>query len=282
MLVGYFCYVAAIAPWFRDRPDLRYQPVAVLCMVFILLLLVAAASETGFAKAVGVIRDWLPLGLTLVAFREMELFLPPRFEHQFEGRWIRWDDVLLAQWHLRSLIEGSGRWMPICLEVSYMLVYGTGFFCIAFLYLRRQRAQIDRFLIVYLAGTLLAYALFPYFPSEPPRLVFPHLDEPLVRTWARDINLWILKVGTIHAGVFPSAHVSSAFAAAWGMFLVLPKHKVVGWVLVAYAVAVSIATIYGRYHYLADVGAGFAVSLLAGGLCFALPHSSRVAPEAFP
>jgi membrane-associated phospholipid phosphatase len=33
--------------------------------------------------------------------------------------------------------------------------------------------------------------------------------------------------------------------------------------MAAYAALVSIATVYGRYHYGADVAAGFAVSLLA-------------------
>ena len=47
------------------------------------------------------------------------------------------------------------------------------------------RDRVNRFLTIYLIGTLLAYALFPYFPSEPPRVVFPDLDRPLITTWAR-------------------------------------------------------------------------------------------------
>jgi membrane-associated phospholipid phosphatase len=136
--------------------------------------------------------------------------------------------------------------------------------------------DIDRFLTVYLLGTLLAYALFPYFPSEPPRIVFPDLDRPLITTWARTLNLWILKIGTIHVGVFPSAHVSSAFSAAWGMLLVGPDRKIFGCALLLYAVSVSVATVYGRYHYAADVLAGFAVSLIPGLLCLILSKRQMV------
>ena len=36
-----------------------------------------------------------------------------------------------------------------------------------------------------------------------------------------------------------------------------------GWAMLAYAISVSIATVYGRYHYAADAVAGFVVSLVA-------------------
>jgi membrane-associated phospholipid phosphatase len=48
------------------------------------------------------------------------------------------------------------------------------------------------------------------------------------------------------------------------MFLVLPERKRFGWGLLFYALSVSVATVYGRYHYAADVAAGFSVSLAAG------------------
>jgi membrane-associated phospholipid phosphatase len=238
--------------------------------VFVLLWAIARAEQTRFAEPVNMARDWLPLILTLGAFREMELFLPVRFDHHFEAKWIQWDQFLLDEWHLRRMIESFGRLPPLSLELCYLLVYGIGFFCVALLYLQHRRFEIDRFLTVYLTGTLLAYALFPYFPSQPPRIVFPDLEGPLITTWARSLNLWILKVGTIHVGVFPSAHVSSVFSAAWGMFLVLPHRKIFGCGLLLYAVSVSVATVYGRYHYAADVLAGFGVSLIPGFLSLIL------------
>jgi membrane-associated phospholipid phosphatase len=276
VLLCFFAYIAAVSPLFRNRPVLKSQPVFVLAIVFALLLSVARMEQTRFAKAARIIRDWLPLIITLGAFREMELFLPVRFEHRFEAVWIQWDGVLLHEWHVRNMIESAGSLIPFFLELCYLLVYGIGFFCLALLYLKHRTSEIDRFLTVYLIGTLMAYALFPYFPSEPPRFVFPNIDQPLVTTWARRLNLWILKAGTIHVGVFPSAHVSSAFSAAWGMFLVLPQRRVFGFGLLLYALSVSLATVYGRYHYAADVLAGFGVSLIPGLVCLILRKRLRL------
>jgi membrane-associated phospholipid phosphatase len=51
------------------------------------------------------------------------------------------------------------------------------------------------------------------------------------------------------------------------MFLVFPERKRLGWGLLLYALSVSVATVYGRYHYAVDVAAGFAISLVAGAVC---------------
>jgi membrane-associated phospholipid phosphatase len=232
------------------------------------LLWVLRRLETGkLAFGIAIVRDWLPLVLTLAAFREMELFVPWHYNEAFETAWIRWDIVVLHDWHLRQAIESFGKVLPLYFEICYFLVYGIGAFCLGFIATRDDRRLINRFLTVYLIGTLTAYALFPYFPSQPPRYAFPDVEPPTILTWVRDLNLWLLSGATIHSGVFPSAHVSAAFSSAWGMFLVLPRQKILGWGVLLYAVSVSVSTIYGRYHYVADALAGFSVSLIAGAIC---------------
>jgi membrane-associated phospholipid phosphatase len=112
-------------------------------------------------------------------------------------------------------------------------------------------------------GTLLSYALFPYFPSDPPRTVFAGSDLPIVMTVLRRFNLWIVGGYGIHSSVFPSAHVSSAFSGAWALLLFLPERRRFGWGMLLYAISVAIATVYGRYHYAADAVAGLEISLVA-------------------
>ena len=275
ILVGFFAYVAALVPLFPDRPQLHSQPFVVLAAVGALLCGLARAEVGRFATVFSMIRDWVPMALTLSAFREMELFLPTRYNSRFEAAWVHWDAIVLNHWGLKQSIESLGPVIPLYLELCYLLVYGVGSYCVVLLWLRTKRKGVDRFYVILLTGTLLAYALFPYFPSRPPRIAFPEMDIPSAHNVFRSINLFLLRKATIHTGVFPSAHVSSAFSAAWAMLLVLPQHKRIGWGLVAYATSVSVATVYGRYHYTADVLAGFAVSLIAGFICLALRERSH-------
>jgi membrane-associated phospholipid phosphatase len=270
VLIGFFAYVLVISHWFPQRPYLKHQPFWALAAVSCLLFFVVRAQREPITRTVSIIRDWLPIPLALVAFREMELFLPLRFDHHLETSWIRWDIMLLCQWHLQRAIESLGPVIPFYLELCYFLVYGVSAYCIGVMYSYGERSRVDRFLTIYLAGTLAAYTLFPYFPSQPPRIAFPEVAAPHVLTWVRSLNLFILSEASIHSGVFPSAHVSSVFSAAWAMFALMPKRHAFGWITLFYALSVSLATIYGRYHYTADVVAGFGVSLLAGAVCLVI------------
>lgn len=261
VLLYYFGYVTLIAVFFQDRPHLHYQPLFEFLVAASTYGLLSLANRLRQAKrTVGYLRDWLPNIFILAAFWEMELFLPHSYPHIYEWTWQHQDHVLLTDWHLRSTIEGFGPVIPLYSEACYLLVYAVGVVCVAVIYRMNRRSIIDRFLTVYLIGTLAAYSLFPYFPSQPPRVLFPGIDDPHVITWIRRVNLAILAKGTIHVGVFPSAHVSAAFSAAWGFFSTIPTQKIFSWILLAFACSVSIATIYGRYHYTADVISGLAVS----------------------
>ncbi|HEY6991205.1 MAG TPA: phosphatase PAP2 family protein [Bryobacteraceae bacterium] len=266
LLIGFFSYTAALTPFFPDRPRLHAQPLFILLAAVIILVIAARAEMGRYGRVISMVRDWLPIPLTLTAFREMELFLPLRYNTAYEHAWIRWDGLLLNQCGFKHAVEAFGDLIPTYFELCYLLVYGLGTFCIIVLWYKNRRERVDQFYVVLLAGTLISYGLLPYFPSRPPRIVFPALAAPLTHNIFRRFNLFLLNNATIHSGVFPSAHVSSAFAAAWAMFLVLPERKPFGWAVLVYAASVAAATVYGRYHYAVDAVAGFGVSLVPAAL----------------
>ena len=208
-------------------------------------------------------RDWLPLILTLLAYREMGWFALPHAAHSLEARWVVWDHTILRG-GAKAAIKSLGPVLPSVLEVTYLLVYALAPFSVAMLYVYGRRNRVDQFLFLFLVGVLLCYAQFPYWPSEPPRTAFPTDDLPAYLTVFRRWNLWLLGKGGIHTSVFPSGHVTAAFSTAAGMWLFLPEHKWVGRFLGVTAVLISVATVYGRYHYIADVAAG----LLVAGAAF--------------
>ncbi|MGD0580983.1 MAG: phosphatase PAP2 family protein, partial [Bryobacteraceae bacterium] len=194
-------------------------------------------------------------------YRELELFAQPLPGHALENGWQALDRIVLNEWHVRGAIEATGWLLPLYLELTYLLVYGIGFFVMLMVYRARRRDLADNVLFVYLLGALLAYAIIPFFPSEPPRSLFSD-SGPQVTTPLRQLNLLIVNGAGVHTGVFPSAHVASAFSAAWALLLLVRERRKEAWGMLIYAVSVSVATIYGRYHYAVDAVAGFAVSLV--------------------
>lgn len=224
-------------------------------------------------------RDWAPLVLLLTAYREMDWFSVGYKARHLERLWLLWDHRYLFDRGLQIWIEALGPVVPWFLEFAYFLVYGVGAFSVAAFYFGHRRFRIDQFLLVYLSGTLAAYVLFPFFPSDPPRVVFPGADLPHYLTAFRRLNLWLVGDYGIHSSVFPSAHVSSAFSAAWGLLRFLPEYRWAGCAMLAYAITVWIASVYGRYHYAVDGLAGLAISLIALAVAVRLRPVSISTPQ---
>ena len=282
LLIGYFGYVALITPFFSLDRQARWVGPAVFALVAMLLAVTAIAESFGSQQVFSVARDWIPLGLTLIAYREMDWFSPLPRDYNLELRWVGWDRTLLYGVGLQGAIESLGALLPGYLEFCYLLVYAVGPISVAVLYSLKRRELVNRLLLVYLAGTLLAYALFPYFPSDPPRTVFGGTDLPNVTTPLRSLNLWIVSGYGIHSSVFPSAHVSSAFSAAWALLWLLPGQRKFGWMMLVYAVSVAVATVYGRYHYAVDAVAGLGVSLAAAFMILRFALRRPLRPRGLP
>jgi membrane-associated phospholipid phosphatase len=260
VLLVYFIYTIVVAYLLPACPQTRRSVLAT--NVSILATYTALALTQPQLSLVSVVRDWVALGLSILCYEEMGWLAPARHTYRLEKSWIVWDRKFLNDWGVKAAIERCGRLIPAILELSYTLVWVVPALGLVALYVYGRGGQSDRFLRNFLLATLPAYGLFPYFPSEPPRTVFSQEDPPL-NTIFRRFNLWLLGRTGIHTSVFPSAHVSGAFGAAFAMLGILPDHRGIGWGLVALASSITVATIYGRYHYLVDALAGIAISFLA-------------------
>jgi membrane-associated phospholipid phosphatase len=275
ILGAYFAYTAVLALTLPLSPEVRGRALAVNAAIAAVYGALLARRRRLWNE---VVRDYLPLPLMLVAFKQMGWFAPPRHEHRFENGWIVWDRLVLGGWGLRAGIESLGPALPALLELSYLLVYALPLASVLTVYGMGRRERTDSLLAIYLLGLFLSYAQFPFWPSEPPRLVFPSDNLPQVSTVLRELNLWLLGGYSIHTSVFPSAHVSGAVAAALALRHVAPERPAVWRGYLAYALVVAVATVYGRYHYLVDALAGVAVGVAAwwiGSRMLRIPGGER-------
>ncbi len=266
VLIAYFAYVAVLA---RILPVKDPVPSLTLWLNLTIIggyALLAYADSLRNRRFLGGLRDWYPTTLLLLAYREMGWLAPASHNHNLERTWESWDKFFLNDLGVKALIESTGPVLPSLLEVSYSLVYSTPFIALGVIYAYHRFDRADRFLFPFALAVLCAYALFPYFPSEPPRTVFPGEDFPAYMTVFRRFNWRLLGSYGIHTSVFPSAHVAGAFSAALTLRCVLPEKKWAWRFLLGLAILIATATVYGRYHYLADAVAGLAIALGVFGL----------------
>ena len=262
VIVAFLTYAAIAALILPVAPPVRNLVVLLNLAVILAYGLLLHFDAVNRRTALSIARDWLPLVLIMLAYREMGWFALPHHGHALEAHWVIWDRVILRG-GAKAAIEAFGPVLPSVLEIAYTLVYALAPFALAMLYIYGHRDQADRFLLIFSVGVLLCYAQFPFWPSEPPRVVFFGQDFPLYETVFRRFNWWILGSYGIHTSVFPSAHVAGAFSAAFGMWRAMPRPKWVSRFLLAAALLIAIATVYGRYHYAADAAAGFLMAVLA-------------------
>jgi membrane-associated phospholipid phosphatase len=221
------------------------------------------------------VRDWLPLALVPVAYWQMDFIRRPGSAAAFAQRWLPVDAWLFRHTHPQSW----GGTASAALETAYVLTYAIPIAAVAILYVAGRRDRVDSFHQVFFSGTLVAYALLPFFPSASPRFVDPAGWQPPMNAM-RHFNIWLLDHADIQSSVFPSGHVAAAFSATFGLFTALPERKRIAGAMLVLALLIAAATVYGRYHYAVDVLASLAISVIAWRFSARKPRTLVVAAVA--
>jgi membrane-associated phospholipid phosphatase len=257
--LGYFGYAALLALMRPIGPGLRWR---ILGANLAVLAVLAGLARLKQSELVRVLRLWLAPAFILLAYKEMGWLALPHAGTALEDAWIQWDRWLFYQAGFKAAVESLGPVLPALLELAYLLVYLVAPLTVG-LALGEGEHEAERVACLLLLATLCTYALYPLFPSEPPRSVFPGADLPVETSLLRRVNLLLVSNYGIHTSVFPSGHTTAAFAAAFGLWRYLPRRPWAGRALLVLAVLIGLATVYGRYHYAVDSLAGVAVAVLA-------------------
>jgi membrane-associated phospholipid phosphatase len=264
LVIAFFLVLAAytvLFPEFRHTLPLAMAWLAAMALVFGAAGWLAQRHPGAFWNQ---FRVYLTLAAVLCSYRAMDWFAAGVPVLRWEPQWQAWDRTLFVEFGFGRVIEMAGPLLPAVLEIAYALVYGLPVFCVVALTLRGRSGWLDAFLTVYLLGLYLSYLQFPFWPSRPPWKVFPAELTPVYDSVFRQFNGLVLGGAGIHTSVFPSAHVSGSVAAAIAMWRLCRDSQGLKWGIAVYALLVTLATVYCRYHYAVDAVAGVAVGFAAG------------------
>lgn len=297
LLVAFLTYLAVAALIFPLDLRLRLVVIPLNLLAAAVLVLLSREGAEERSRFLVQVRDWIPCVLILVAYRESGLFFIPDPTHRLDAVFIRLDDAILRHPAVVQWLEWGAPWLQRYLEFSYFLCYPIVPLGLGSLYLVRERATdvapgflpairplagasrdglrraaIDHFWTAVLLASFTCYLLFPLFPLAPPRELFNDVPGPHVAPLVRGMNRWLLGRYAVGASLFPSAHVAATTALALAVRRYLPRW---GWIFVAVAASIALATVYGRYHYAADAVAGVLVGVAAYLLSGRLLRSGR-------
>ena len=213
------------------------------------------AIVSAAAAAPPLLRDWASPALAILAGYYLSglFFIGPT--PWFEAWLIDWDRRLLGEPATR--FAHWPRFLLAYLEVVYIgcfLLVPAGF---AVLALSGRAAEANRYWTMVISAELGSFLPLVVLQSRPPWMT----ERKAVlsdRAVHRAASLMVENL-TIRANTFPSGHVAGSLAVALAVVGVMPW---AGLVLLALAASIAAACVVGRYHYIIDVAAGVALTLV--------------------
>jgi len=221
-----------------------------------LLILNRARPAAGILR---VIRDWHPLALFPLLYKEVELLAPGLGDWRLTTAIPAWESALFGGQPSLFLSERLpfvplSEYLHFC-YLSYVIVIPS---VAAYWYVSRREAAFGELLFLLSTVLLGSYLFFILLPVDSPYYLSPRLGPPLAGHFFFDFVHEVSARGGARGGAFPSAHVSGAVVVS----LVAWRHqRRLAYLLVAITVSVMLATVYGRFHYVLDTLAGAALAI---------------------
>jgi membrane-associated phospholipid phosphatase len=137
---------------------------------------------------------------------------------------------------------------------TYLLLVG------GVLYYRRDWRVYWSVMTYSAVGYAIGYVIAIFFPIESPWFSMAGAwHGPLQGGAATSVINFIEHYGRVRGAAFPSEHVAGAVAATWGAW----RHRRwLFWVMLPLVACMCVSTIWGRYHYVADVFGGLITGTL--------------------
>jgi membrane-associated phospholipid phosphatase len=223
--------------------------------------LMAIRNHQSLPRVVAVMRDWHPLLLFPLLYKEVELLA-----------------ASVGDWRLGSVIPAAeaaifggqpslylSERLPFVILSEFLhgcyLAYAFLIPAIAlYWYVTGRRTAFHELVLLLAAVFFGSYLFFVLFPVESPYYLFDRLDPPLAGRFFFDLAHAVSSRGGARGGAFPSAHASGAtvlWLVAWRY-----QPRLAG-LLTPLMLGLIVATVYGRFHYVLDTVAGVALALAA-------------------
>lgn len=205
-------------------------------------------------------RHWYPHLFFLFCFEELAYLMTLVTPHWQDAKLIAFDywltgvhpSVWLEQF--ATPFRNDAMQLIYFTYFSYLLIVGL------FLYIGRDWRGYWSVMTYSMAGYMIGYFIAMFFPVESPWFA-------MVGWWKGSLHggpftammSFIEHYGRVRGGAFPSAHVTGATAALWGAW---KFRRWLFWTLFPFYLVMCFSTIWGRYHYCADVLGGIVTGTL--------------------
>ncbi|HKV05400.1 MAG TPA: phosphatase PAP2 family protein [Candidatus Acidoferrales bacterium] len=222
-------------------------------------------------------RHWYPLPLYTLFFEELEGLVHAVYPGWFD-RWLIAFDYNIAGVHPSVwLARLESPALNDYMQFAYMTYFLYLVLLPALLYVQRNRLAFWTVMVSTAVAHYSVYVVAVLLPIESPYYSLAALgSNTLPGGYCTALIEFIERFGRVHGAAFPSAHVAGSMVA---MLASWRYRRWLFWICLPFFVSMCVATVYGRYHYVADVLAGLAVGAIGFVVGTRLMKTSGALPE---
>ncbi len=240
------------------------------------ILAICHAAQSRPGRVVRFVRQWYPQAMFLFCFEELHHIVHLLYPGWFDRYLIAFDHGLTGvnptvwlQQFARPVLNDFMQ-MAYLTYFFYLIVLG------ALLYRRGEERAFWTVMTSSIAAYSIGYVIALVFPIESPYHALRALHTVELRGGFFTSLVGVIeRFGRVHGAAFPSAHVCGSFVAVLGAWR---YRRWLFWVYLPLFFCMLVATVYGRYHYVADVLAGLATGVIG----FWIGDRLMRIPGAFP
>ncbi|MGH9748089.1 MAG: phosphatase PAP2 family protein [Candidatus Acidiferrales bacterium] len=260
---AYLAWLNVVVLLFHRNIAYAGQDFAIHAWIAVGIIWLARAAAHSENSALRFARDWYPLPLYIFFFEELQGMVHAIFPAWFDG-WLLEFDFNLAGVHPSVwFARFSNPALNDFMQFAYMTYFLYLVLLPAILYAQKDRLAFWTVMVSTAVAHYSVYVIGLLFPIESPYYTLAAMNTmPLTGRYLTATIGLVEHFGRVHGAAFPSAHVAGsmvAILASWRY------RRWLFWVCLPFFICMCVATVYGRYHYVADVLAG----IILGAIGFA-------------
>lgn len=258
--LGYLAWITSIIAVFHKNIA---HPGTFFCghcaVAAAIIALAVSARRFPNAKGLHFARHWYPLPLYIFLFEELNALVHAIFPFWLDRYFIAFDHALTGVNPSVWLSQFASPALNDFMQFSYMTYFLYLVILPALLYAAKERRAFWEVMVSTAIAHYTVYFISVLIPVESPHFSLASIETVrLSGGFCTHLINWLESYALVRGAAFPSAHVAGstvAILASWRY------RRWLFWICLPFFLCMCVATVYGRYHYVADVFAGLATGV---------------------
>ena len=253
--LGYLAWITSIIAVFHKNIA---HPATFFCghctVAAAIIALAVISKRSPRARVLRFARHWYPLPLYIFLFEELNALVHAIFPFWFDRYFIAFDHALTGVNPSVWLGQFASPALNDFMQFSYMTYFLYLVILPAVLYAAKERRAFWGVMVSTAIAHYTVYFVSVLMPVESPHFSLASIETVrLSGGFCTHLINWLESYALVRGAAFPSAHVAGstvAILASWRY------RRWLFWICLPFFLCMCVATVYGRYHYVADVLAG--------------------------